>query len=614
MGTPNTTRPKRAGLSAITTLLAGLTFLLTAGAASATPAHNSSQITRSNGAAAASAGATGVSAAAVAAVAQAALTGPAAGSWGGGRLDLFYRNSRDGRLAHQWYLPGPLATWTAAESLGGTLTSQPAVASWAAGRYDVFARGTDNAVWHKSFSGGKWSGWEPLGGVASSSPAAAAWGVGRLDLFVRGTDNRLYTKHYATSTGWSGWGSLGGALTSGPAVASWGSGRLDVFVRGTNSAVWHKWFSGGKWSGWQSLGGQIVGEPAAASAGAGKLDLFVRGTNNALFTRSNIPGVGWSAWTSLGGTLTSSPSATVPAAGVMTAFVRGANGLYYYRQRSAAGMWSGWQAADAALAFRGLGAWADIYDYSALNPATAVADLKAHGVRTLYLGTARYDSAADILYPNDVAAWLAAAHTAGIRVVGWYVPDYSDLTRDVRRTLAIASYVSPAGQRFDAVGIDSEYPLTVPSPSAWNQAVATHLAQVRAGTVLPVVAIVLPPVLMQGWPDPSRWANFPWSAIGANANAVAPESYWTSYTPANRCAAGDPQYCAYQYTHDNVLLSGQYTGLAVHVIGGSGSAATVAQVADYVRAARETAAAGGSFYDYLTTNPGSWPYLEQLNP
>ena len=614
MGTPNTTRPKRAGLSAITTLLAGLTFLLTAGAANATPAHNSSQITRSSGAAAASASATGASAAAVAAVAQAALTGPAAGSWGGGRLDLFYRNSRDGRLAHQWYLPGPLATWTAAESLGGTLTSQPAVASWATGRYDVFARGTDNAVWHKWFSGGKWSGWESLGGAASSSPAAAAWGVGRLDLFVRGTDNRLYTKHYATSTGWSGWGSLGGALTSGPAVASWGSGRLDVFVRGTNSAVWHKWFSGGKWSGWQSLGGQIVGEPAAASAGAGKLDLFVRGTNNALFTRFNIPGVGWSPLTSLGGTLTSSPSATVPAAGVMTAFVRGANGLYYYRQRSAAGVWSGWQAADAALAFRSLGAWADIYDYSALNPATAVADLKAHGVRTLYLGTARYDSAADILYPTDVAAWLAAAHAAGIRVVGWYVPDYGDLTRDVRRTLAIASYVSPAGQRFDAVGIDSEYPLTVPSPSAWNQAVATHLAQVRAGTVLPVVAIVLPPVLMQGWPDPSRWANFPWSAIGANANAVAPESYWTSYTPANRCAAGDPQYCAYQYTHDNVLLSGQYTGLAVHVIGGSGSAATVAQVADYVRAARETAAAGGSFYDYLTTNPGSWPYLEQLNP
>jgi hypothetical protein len=549
----------------------------------------------------------------VAAVSPAALTGPAAGSWGNGRLDLFYRNGRNGQLGRQWYVPGPLASWTAAESLGGALTSQPAVASWAAGRYDVFARGTDNAVWHKWFSDGKWSGWQSLGQVASSSPAVAAWAAGRLDLFVRGANNQLYTRHYTTSAGWSAWGSLGGVLTSGPAVASWGPGRLDVFVRGTDNAVWHKWFSGGKWSGWQSLGGVIVGEPGAASTGAGKLDLFARGTSNALFNRNyNVTRAGWSGWTSLGGALTSSPSAAAPAAAVVTVFSRNANGGYYYRQRSAAKMWSGWQLADAALAFRGLGAWVDTLDYSALTPATAVADMKAHGVRTLYLSTARYNSAADILYPDGVAAWLATAHAAGIRVVGWYVPDYADLTRDVRRTLAIATYVSPAGQRFDAVGIDIEYPLNPASASGWNQAVATHLARVRAGTALPAVAIVLPPVFMRLYPD--RWATFPWSALAADANAIAPMSYWTSATPAPRCAAGDQRYCAYQYTHDNVLLSRQYTGLPVHAIGGAGDAATVAQVGDYVRAARETAAAGGSFYDYLTTKPGFWPYLEQLKP
>jgi hypothetical protein len=449
--------------------------------------------------------------------------------------------------------------------------------------------------------------------VASSSPAAAAWSAGRLDVFVRGINNQLFTRHYTTSTGWSAWGSLGGVLTSGPAVASWGPGRLDVFARGTDNAVWHKWFSGGKWSGWQSLGGVIVGEPGAASTGTGKLDLFARGTSNALFNRNyNVTRAGWSGWTSLGGAFTSSPSAAVPAAAVMAVFVRNANGGYYYRQRSAATVWSGWQLADAALTFRGLGAWVDTLDYSALTPATAVADMKAHGVRTLYLSTARYNSAADILYPDGVAAWLAAAHAAGIRVAGWYVPDYADLARDVRRTLAIATYVSPAGQRFDAIGIDIEYPLNPASASAWNQAVATQLAQVRAGTVLPAVAIVLPPAFMRLYPD--RWATFPWSALAADANAIAPMSYWTSATPAPRCAAGDQRYCAYQYTRDNVLLSRQYTGLPVHAIGGAGDAATVAQVGDYVRAARETAAGGGSFYDYLTTKPGFWPYLEQLKP
>lgn len=546
-------------------------------------------------------------------VAPAALTGPAIGSWGGGRLDLFYRNSRDGGLAHQWYLPGPLATWTAAESLGGTLTSQPAVASWAPGRYDVFARGADNAVWHKWYNG-KWSGWESLGGVASSPPAVASWGAGRLDLFVRSSDNRLWTKHFATGAGWSRWSSLGGTLTSGPAATSWGPGRLDVFARGASNAVWHKWYSGG-WSAWQSLGGVLTSEPGVTSPGARKLDVFGRGTNNALWIRSyNVGGSGWSRWTSLGGTLTSSPSATVPDAGVVAVFVRGADGRYYYRQRSAALVWSpGWQVADAALAFRRLGAWVDTFDY-ALNPATVVADLQAHRVRTLYLGTARFDSATDILFPSDVAAWLAAAHAAGIRVVGWYVPDYADLTRDVRRTLAIAAYVSPAGQRFDAIGIDIEYPLNVPDPNAWNQAVATHLARVRAGTARPIAAIVLPPVLMSGWPDPNRWATFPWAAVGRYANGVAPMSYWTSFTPANRCAAGDLQYCAYQYTRDNVLRSRQLTGLPVHVIGGVGDRATVAEVSDYVRAARDSAAAGGSLYDYQTTKAEFWPYLEQLTP
>lgn len=63
-----------------------------------------------------------------------------------------------------------------------------------------------------------------------------------------------------------------------------------------------------------------------------------------------------------------------------------------------------------------------------------------------------------------------------------------------------------------------------------------------------------------------------------------------------------------------MLLSRQLTGLPVHVIGGAGSDATVAHVSGCVQAARETAAAGGSFYDYQTTKAEFWPYLEQMTP
>ena len=134
------------------------------------------------------------------------------------------------------------------------------------------------------------------------------------------------------------------------------------------------------------------------------------------------------------------------------------------------------------------------------------------------------------------------------------------------------------------------------------RALTAALARVRAGTARPAAAIVLPPVLVRGWPEPSRWATFPWPAVGAYADAVASMSYRTSYIPASRCASGDQQYCAYQYTRDNVLLSRQLTGLPVHVIGGAGDPATLAQVSGYVarhgRVPRRAAAS-------MTTGPPS---------
>jgi hypothetical protein len=305
-----------------------------------------------------------------------------------------------------------------------------------------------------------------------------------------------------------------------------------------------------------------------------------------------------------------------PAADKASAIIVSRNGAMAIGTGNSAGDYAtvAYRIATAPPVFRGLGTWVSVYDYSALDPVTAISGMKAHEVSTLYLETARYNSPADFLYPDAVAAWLAAAHAAGIKVVGWYPPDYSDLNRDVHRTLAIASYVSPAGQRFDGIGIDIEYPLTVSSPTAWNQAVATQLARVRAGTTLPILAIPLPPLLIQHWPnDPNRFAKFPWAGIAADANAIAPMSYWTSYTPARRCAAGDQQYCAYQYTRDNVLLSRQLTGLPVHIIGGTSPDATVSEVSDFARAARETAPAGGSFYDYPGTKAAFWPYLEQFH-
>ena len=146
-----------------------------------------------------------------------------------GRYSVFLQIEKIGNRG-----PATNGRW---EGLGGQFTSGPAVASWASERLDVFARGTDDLLYHMSWTPGSgWQGWEGLGGgEITSDPAAVSWGDGRIDVFARGTDNAMYHKYY--DNGWSGWEGLGGQFTSGPAVASWASERLDVFARGTDDLL-----------------------------------------------------------------------------------------------------------------------------------------------------------------------------------------------------------------------------------------------------------------------------------------------------------------------------------------------------------------------------------------
>jgi len=248
----------------------------------------------------------------------------------GHRLDLFRRGSDSALWYKTWN-----GAWTRWDSLGGQLTAEPGAARWGDDRADVYVKGADNGLWHK-WRNGSWSGWESLGGTLTSAPAATSWGPDLLDVFVRGTDNGLWHKRWNGS--WSGWEGLGGSLTSGPGAASTGSDRLDVFVRGTDNALWHKGLNG-SWSGWQSLGGILASEPAVASWGPGRLDVFVRGADDALW-RKQWDG-SWSDWESLGGVLTSAPVASSWGPNRLDVFVRGTDNAVWHRCWE--GGWASWE-------------------------------------------------------------------------------------------------------------------------------------------------------------------------------------------------------------------------------------------------------------------------------
>ena len=119
-------------------------------------------------------------------------------------ITVFARGS-DGAIWYRDYVGGSWGAWT---TIGGAVAANtgPAACSWGGGRLDVFVQCTNGALYHKSYTG-TWSGWESLGGILTSSPAAAtAAGSSRIDVFVRGNNNGLWQKTY--NGVWSAWTSI----------------------------------------------------------------------------------------------------------------------------------------------------------------------------------------------------------------------------------------------------------------------------------------------------------------------------------------------------------------------------------------------------------------------
>lgn len=261
---------------------------------------------------------------------------------------------------------------------------------------------------------------------------------------------------------------------------------------------------------------------------------------------------------------------------------------------------------DELRAFGGLGAWVDVYDFDALAVAPTIARMRAHGVRTLYIQTGRYNTQSAV--DPAVGPWLVAAHGAGMDVVGWYLPGYRALGKDVRRTVAVAGYEF-AGHRFDAVGVDIEFKGEVAHVPTWNERVVKHLQKVRARLdATPVAAITPPPLQMDV--APLRWAGFPWRGIAANADVIMLMSYW-SY----RDCPDTPDHCAHPFTVKNVQITRSLIGddeMPIHTIGGVGDRVTRREVAEFARGAAEVGAYGASLYDYRTTRPSYWRHLETL--
>jgi hypothetical protein len=262
--------------------------------------------------------------------------------------------------------------------------------------------------------------------------------------------------------------------------------------------------------------------------------------------------------------------------------------------------------ADPVGVYRGLGTWIDIYDTAWRHPGAAVRAMAARGIRTLYLQTSNSDRGRLFVYRDGVAAFLDAAHRAGIRVVAWYLPGFARPRLDMRRTLAAVRFRTSSGNAFDGYAADIESS-AVARVASRTRRLLTYSARLRraVGPDYPLGAIIPSPINLEA--RPSFWPRFPYRALARTYDVIMPMTYFT-YRVNGRLAAK-------HYTARNIGIVRERTGdhaVPIHVIGGIG--ATPAETRGFVSALRERRPIGASYYTFPVTPTADWAPLRAVGP
>ena len=264
---------------------------------------------------------------------------PAIVARGVGEMRAFIRGS-DGAL---WTRTWDGASWTSWTSLGGSLSSGPAASVRPDGIYDVVVRGADGGYHFRAFTpAGGWTDWSPLGGKFISAPGVSyRQGTGQIDVVGVGTDRQLQFQAYEPGAGWTGWSTLGGSVSGTPSIISPMPQSLDIYVRGADGQLFQKfWTASTGWSAFIPLGGSLFPGVAATAWDSTRRDIFARATDGRMWIRSWTSAGSWAPWALLGGTPTSGPGASSPGPNRLIVLTRAGTKV---ASNSFLSTWSGWQ-------------------------------------------------------------------------------------------------------------------------------------------------------------------------------------------------------------------------------------------------------------------------------
>jgi hypothetical protein len=257
-------------------------------------------------------------------------------------------------------------------------------------------------------------------------------------------------------------------------------------------------------------------------------------------------------------------------------------------------------------AYRGTGAWVDLYDPGVrADPTAAVETMAANGVDTLYVETGNHRLPRRTLvgYPETVSELVDTAHGLGMRVVAWYLPGLHKLRLDRARSLAAIRFTTLAGGRFDSFALDIE---SNKLRAVWRRNLAllrlSRSLRRAVGKKYALGAIV--PDQRSTTLSPGLWPGFPYLVVARLYNVFLPMSYSTYRTrgPA----------AVYRYTYGNVAAIRTLSWPRrppIHVIGGLANRLRQGEARAAARAARDAGAIGLSFYKFTLSGRDEWRAL-----
>ncbi|MCA1840712.1 MAG: hypothetical protein ABR507_05365 [Actinomycetota bacterium] len=269
-------------------------------------------------------------------------------------------------------------------------------------------------------------------------------------------------------------------------------------------------------------------------------------------------------------------------------------------------------------AYRGLGTWVDVYDSMEVGPAVTV--MAKRGVKTIYLETSSWKIQTDLFDQSRIDAFLSAAHAKGIAVVGWYLPGFADMDRDIRRSALVLSYRSSAGQSFDGFAADIESRVELNQDRVkFNASIVEYGNRLRAALPNTTLGGIVVDA-KNNERAPARWAGFPWPDIGRIFDVVMPMAYWSVTRNGAPPSCQSPAIDVGAYMSDVMTKTRSLMGISrpMHLIGGIADCVTASETSAYVDAMKSLGSIGGGLYDFATTDArpdrdAIWSQLARLD-